>query len=274
MTLSKILHEGVGNKSVSRAKPSVTCLKSLTKRRLVTPRLQPSRFVMLFLTWRPGHSLKTSQGCTSRNQGNPAKAQLLTLLCAVELNSIVGRRFSGHLGLFQDSFPRNCRVCIARSRTIDAFWAPALRDMVDDFLSVLDEEGMLSPEWHIIGSDTCADSMIARRGPTGFMVFRANGKGALFPEFERLWPVLEAAEGIEVELRQRYKLDNMREPLAKVQSRTSTENSWGYKCILWLRFRCLPSASFFMQGLRPVRFRAACSLMSCAGSVSLVSLEK
>ncbi|CAE7289869.1 Grm5 [Symbiodinium sp. CCMP2456] len=86
--------------------------------------------------------------------------------------------------------------------------------VVDDFLSVLDEEGMLSPEWQIVGSDTCADSIISRRGPTGFMVFRASGKGVLFPEFERLWSLLEAEDGIEAELRQRYKMDNTREPLA------------------------------------------------------------
>ena len=47
-------------------------------------------------------------------------------------------------------------------------------------------------------------------------MFRASGKGALFPEFERLWSVLQAEDGREAALKQRYKLDSMREPLANV----------------------------------------------------------
>ena len=87
------------------------------------------------------------------------------------------------------------------------------RNMALDVLGLLEEEGMFSGGWQIVGSDTCADHVIEMKGPRGFMMFRASGKGRLFPDFEQLWMKLEAEDDIEAEFRSRYKLDNMREPL-------------------------------------------------------------
>ena len=85
-------------------------------------------------------------------------------------------------------------------------------------------------------------------------VFRASGKGALFTEFQRLWSVLQAEDGRETALKQRYKLDSMREPLANVAiedlDRGALELNayFGFALDAFYAFAIAPSCSACAQG--------------------------
>ncbi|CAE7559457.1 Grm4, partial [Symbiodinium sp. KB8] len=76
--------------------------------------------------------------------------------------------------------------------------------------------GGLSLAWPVAWEDLCQPQEMMEMILTFVTVPWASGKGALFPEFERLWSVLQAEDGREAALKQRYKLDSMREPLANV----------------------------------------------------------
>ncbi|CAE7316290.1 GRM1 [Symbiodinium sp. CCMP2456] len=88
------------------------------------------------------------------------------------------------------------------------------QSMAAGVIPILGEEGMLSANWQILGADTMASSRITGLLPVGFMFFLSDGRGERFPDFKRLWDMLEPEDILGAESQATYRLDKMREPLA------------------------------------------------------------
>ena len=78
--------------------------------------------------------------------------------------------------------------------------------MAMSFIYVLEEEGMLSSEWQIVGSDTLSSIGIRHVLPVGFMFFLSDGKGEKFHDFRQLWSMLEPEDIIGPQSLGKYRL--------------------------------------------------------------------
>ena len=84
-------------------------------------------------------------------------------------------------------------------------------------LDILDEEEILSPAWQVLGSETMA-AFIAAKRTVGFMYFLPSGKGAKFPDLQRLWSLLGTQDI--------YGTDQMRVPVGLLGNELFTEGEW------------------------------------------------
>ena len=83
-------------------------------------------------------------------------------------------------------------------------------------IPILAEEGMLTATWQILGADTMASSRITRLMPLGFMFFLSDGRGEKFPDFKRLWDMLEPEDLLAAESQATYRFLGRRQSLKNI----------------------------------------------------------
>ena len=79
-----------------------------------------------------------------------------------------------------------------------------------EFLTTMEEEGLLGPEWQIVASESWPLLLTL---PNGFMKWNPVSLGAKYPQFQDLWGKMTADDVVGVAARDRYKLNNFRVPI-------------------------------------------------------------
>ena len=100
------------------------------------------------------------------------------------------------------------------------------QSMATGLIPILGEEGMLTANWQILGADSMASSRITRLLPVGFMFFLSDGRGERFPDFKRLWDMLEPEDILGAESQATYRfLGQYGPPSAESQHQPLTDDN-------------------------------------------------
>ncbi|CAE7335470.1 GRM1 [Symbiodinium natans] len=92
------------------------------------------------------------------------------------------------------------------------FLLVVLVNNLDRVLGVLEEEGMLSPSWQVLGSEY-VEGLLPEAFPVGYMRMNPLDSGPKLQDFAGFWSRLTPEDVVGEEARSRYKLDNLKVPL-------------------------------------------------------------